>query len=224
MRAGAEVSVAELAAEVAARIPDGRRYLLGIAGPPAAGKSTLSVILAAAVSTEQAIPAEIAPMDGFHKSSAVLDAVGARHRKGEPDTFDVAGFVERLQLLRATPLGRRVAWPIYDRQLHDPVPDAIVFVEQRLAVVEGNYLLLEQPGWSLARGELDEVWYLDADESVVLERLTERHLRGGKAPDQARAKITDSDLPNARTIARTRDRADVVLQEIDGRYLIHSAR
>ncbi|MFX5869913.1 nucleoside triphosphate hydrolase, partial [Acinetobacter baumannii] len=77
----------------------------------------------------QAIPAEIAPMDGFHKSSAVLDAVGARHRKGEPDTFDVAGFVERLQLLRATPLGRRVAWPIYDRQLHDPVPDAIVFVE-----------------------------------------------------------------------------------------------
>ncbi|WP_067470535.1 hypothetical protein [Nocardia amamiensis] len=60
--------------------------MLGIAGPPAAGKSTLSQSLAAAITAAQAIPAGIAPMDDFHKTSAELDAVGARHRKGQPDT------------------------------------------------------------------------------------------------------------------------------------------
>lgn len=216
MRAGSEVSVPELAAVVADRIPVGRRYLLGIAGPPAAGKSTLSQNLTAAVRSVHAVPAEVAPMDGFHKTSAELDAVGARHRKGEPDTFDVTGFVEQLKLLRGAPLGQRVTWPIYDRDLHDPVADAIVFAGQRLVVVEGNYLLLDQPGWGEARAQLDEVWYLDAEDKVIEQRLIDRHLRGGKNIEQARVKITDSDMPNARLIAGTRDRADIVLRETGG--------
>ncbi|WP_036494062.1 nucleoside/nucleotide kinase family protein [Nocardia sp. BMG111209] len=220
MSSGFEISVIELAAEVVARIPDGRRYVLGIAGPPAAGKSTLAQNLAAAVWSEHAVPAEIAPMDGFHKTSAELEAVGARHRKGEPDTFDVAGFVERLKLLREAPLGQRVMWPIYDRGLHDPVPDAITFAAQRLAVVEGNYLLLDQPGWSEVRAHLDEVWYLDAKDDVIERRLTDRHLLGGKTIEQAKVKIADSDMPNARLIAGTRDHASSVLRENGGRYIV----
>ncbi|MGQ4619751.1 nucleoside/nucleotide kinase family protein [Nocardia sp. R7R-8] len=220
MRSGSEVSVTELAADVVARIPNGRRYVLGIAGPPAAGKSTLSQNLAAAVRAEHGIAAEIAPMDGFHMTSAELDVVGARHRKGQPDTFDVAGFVGRLKLLRGAPLGQRVPWPIYDRGLHDPVPDAITFAAQRLAVVEGNYLLLDQPGWIEVRAQLDEVWYLDAEDNVIERRLTDRHLLGGKTIEQAKTKITGSDMPNARLIAVTRDSASTVLREIDGRYII----
>lgn len=220
MRAGSKAPVAELAAGVAARIPKGRRYMLGIAGPPAAGKSTLSQNLAAAVRAEHAVPAEIAPMGGFHKTSAELDAVGARPRKGAPDTFDVTGFVERLKALRGAPLGRCVPWPIYDRDLHDPVPDAIVFAAQRLAVVEGNYLLLEQPGWAEVRPQLDEVWYLDAEDKVIEQRLVDRHLRGGKTIEQARVKIADSDMPNARLIAGTRDRAEIVLREVGGKYVV----
>ncbi|WP_159848624.1 nucleoside/nucleotide kinase family protein [Nocardia sp. CY41] len=224
MRSGREVPVDDLAAWVSARVCVERRYVLGIAGPPAAGKSTLAQNLAAAMTAAQAIPAEIAPMDGFHKTSAELDAVGARHRKGQPDTFDVAGFVARLKQLREAPLGERVSWPIYDRGLHDPVPDAITFAQQRVAVVEGNYLLLDQPGWSEVRSHLDEVWYLDAEEGVIERRLTDRHLLGGKTSEQARMKIVDSDMPNARLIAGTRDRADMVLRETAGNYLICRVR
>ncbi|WP_040786015.1 nucleoside/nucleotide kinase family protein [Nocardia pneumoniae] len=224
MRSGSEVPVAQLAAWVCTRVSAQRRYVLGIAGPPAAGKSTLSQNLAAAITAAQAIPAGIAPMDGFHKTSAELDAVGARHRKGQPDTFDVARFVARLKLLREAPLGERVHWPIYDRGLHDPVPNAITFADQRIAVVEGNYLLLDQPGWAEVRSHLDEVWYLDADDRVIERRLTERHLLGGKTAKQAQIKITSSDMPNARLIAGTRDRADTVLCEITGNYFICDVR
>lgn len=220
MRAGSEVAVAELAAWVAGRVPASHRYLLGIAGPPAAGKSTLSQLLAAAVTAEHDIAAEIAPMDGFHRTSAELDAVGARHRKGQPDTFDVAGFVERLKLLRGVPLWQRVSWPIYDRDLHDPVPDAITFAAQRLAVVEGNYLLLDQPGWAEVRAQLDEIWYLDAEDKVIEQRLSDRHVRGGKTIEQALAKIAESDMSNARLIAETRDRGDIVLRETRGNYVV----
>ncbi|MEU2032773.1 nucleoside/nucleotide kinase family protein [Nocardia amamiensis] len=224
MRSGSEVPVAELAAWVCTRVSAQRRYVMGIAGPPAAGKSTLSQNLAAEITAAQAIPAGIAPMDGFHKTSAELDAVGARHRKGQPDTFDVAGFVARLKLLREAPLGERVPWPIYDRGLHDPVPDSITFADQRVAVVEGNYLLLDQPGWAEVRSHLDEVWYLDAEDRVIERRLTERHLLGGKTAEQAQIKIANSDMPNARLIAGTRDRADTVLRETAGNYLICDVR
>lgn len=220
MRAGSEITVSELAAWAADRVAANQRYVLGVAGPPAAGKSTLSKLMAAAVTAEHNIAAEIAPMDGFHRTSAELDAVGARHRKGQPDTFDVAGFVQRLKLLRGTPLGQRVPWPIYDRDLHDPVPDAITFAEQRLAVVEGNYLLLDQPGWAEVRAHLDEIWYLDAEDKVIEQRLTDRHLRGGKTIEQAQAKIAGSDMPNARLIAETRDRSDIVLRETCGNYVV----
>ncbi len=224
MRAGSEVAVAELAAWVAARGPAHRRYLLGITGPPAAGKSTLSQLLATAVTAEHGISAEIAPMDGFHRTSAELDAVGARHRKGQPDTFDVGAFVERLKLLRESPFGHHVPWPVYDRDLHDPVPDAISFFDQRIAVVEGNYLLLDQPGWVEVASQLDEVWYLDAEDRVIELRLTERHLSGGKTAEQAHTKISDSDMPNARLIAGTRGRADTVLRENAGSYVICEVR
>ena len=224
MRARSEVSVAELAARVSTRVLVDGRYILGIAGPPTAGKSTLAKNLSDAITFAHGIGAEIAPMDGFHRTSAELDAVGARHRKGQPDTFDVAGFVAQLKLLRDAPLGERVPWPIYDRDLHDPVPDAIAFADQQIAVVEGNYLLLDQPGWVEVRSQLDEVWYLDAEDAVIEQRLTDRHLLGGKTIEQAHTKITDSDMPNARLIAHTRGRAEMVLCETAGSYLIREVR
>ncbi|WP_067470536.1 hypothetical protein [Nocardia amamiensis] len=86
-------------------------------------------------------------------------------------------------------------------------------------MVEGNYLLLGQPGWAEVSSHLDEVWYLDAEDRVIERRLTDRCLLGGKTAEQAQIKITNSDMPNARLIAGTRDRADMVLREIAGNYL-----
>lgn len=215
----------ELAARIVRAADDagGRRYLVGVAGPPGAGKSTLAQSLADAVRS-LGVPAEVAGMDGFHRSSAELRASGALGRKGQPDTFDVGAFVARLRRLRDSAIGVPVPWPVYDRARHDPIPDAVTFTGERVAIVEGNYLLLDRPGWREVREYLDEVWYLDVEESVIEQRLLRRHRRGGKSPDRAQAMVAGSDLPNARLIARTADRADLVLRAARGGYRIRPVR
>ena len=67
----------------------GKRFLLGITGPPAAGKTCLAETLAALITERRGRGfAVVAPMDGFHLSNAVLDARGLRAVKGAPQTFD----------------------------------------------------------------------------------------------------------------------------------------
>ena len=48
------------------------RVLLGLAGPPGAGKSTL----AAALQAQHGVLAQVVPMDGFHLAQAELERLG----------------------------------------------------------------------------------------------------------------------------------------------------
>ena len=75
------------------------RRLIGIAGPPGAGKSTY----AARMASELGPTAVVLPMDGFHLSQARLIKLGRLDRMGAPDTFDVDGFVAVLESLWAVP-------------------------------------------------------------------------------------------------------------------------
>ncbi len=74
----------------------GRRMLLGIAGPPGGGKSTL----AQAVADELGDRARLVGMDGFHLAQAELVRLGRRDRMGALDTFDVGGYLALLKRMR----------------------------------------------------------------------------------------------------------------------------
>jgi pantothenate kinase len=186
----------------------GGRVILGIAGPPGAGKSSI----AAALAGELGPAAVVVPMDGFHYSNAVLRTLGRASRKGAPDTFDVDGYVTLLERLRRDD-GRTVYAPGFDRRLEEPIAgDLAVPVSARIVITEGNYLLLPDPRWDQVRPLLDEVWYVDVDQSLRLERLIERHRHFGKEEAAARAWATGPDETNARLNAATRAAADVIIR------------
>ena len=184
----------------------GARFVLGIVGPPGAGKSTLAEGLRD-VLNESGRVAVVAPMDGFHRSNAELDAMGARGRKGEPDTFDAQAYVAALRQVREG----RVEWPTFSRVTDEPVPGGVVIEDETIVITEGNYLLLDEGPWKDVRGLLDEVWFVDVPNAVLVPRLLERFLAGGRSREEAEAKIAASDLRNAALVRATRDRADLVL-------------
>jgi pantothenate kinase len=147
-------------------------------------------------------------MDGFHLSNGDLDALGLRAVKGAPGTFDVEGFVRLLERVRLDS-GSRILWPAFDRENERTVPDAIAITPTtRLAVTEGNYLLLDRPGWRDVRPLLDEVWYVDAPRDVLRERLLARARDGGRTEAESIRKVDSSDLRNADLVETTKAAAD----------------
>ncbi len=183
------------------------RAVLGIAGAPGAGKSTLAARLVAEVGPAAAW----VPMDGFHLADAALDRLGLRARKGAVETFDGWGYLALLRRL-ATETDHPVYAPGFERTLEQPLAGSIaVGPEVRLVVTEGNYLLVEDEPWPQVRAALTEVWYAEVDEAVRHARLVDRHVRFGKPPAAAEAWVAAVDDPNAALIARGRARADLVV-------------
>jgi pantothenate kinase len=198
------------------RARGGRRTLLGIAGGPGSGKTTLAETLVRELNGDGEPWAAQVPMDGFHLADAELDRLGLRDRKGAPATFDAAGYAALLRRLRAEEEDDVVYAPAFERDLEQPLAGAIpVPPSVRLVVTEGNYLLLGTGAWARAREQLDEVWFCDLDESERLRRLIARHERFGKSPEEAVAWVMRADQPNAELVTATRDRAELVVP-VDG--------
>ena len=195
-----------LAETIAARAANTeRRFIAALAGPPAAGKSTLAAELASLIGTG----AKVVPMDGFHYDDAVLTARGARARKGAPDTFDAQGF---FHLLRRLKVEEEVAIPLFDRSLEISRAGAdIIGPADKILIVEGNYLLLNESPWPDALPLYDLTIWIDVDEANLITRLMDRWAGYGKTEAEARAWIEGNDLPNIRRVVAGSGRADVVL-------------
>ncbi|MFB7507765.1 nucleoside/nucleotide kinase family protein [Streptomyces broussonetiae] len=189
----------------------GRRAVLGIAGSPGAGKTTLAEHLVRALNADGPPRAAHVPMDGFHLADAELDRLGRRDRKGAPDTFDPAGYAALLLRLRED-TEEVVYAPGFERVLEQPLAGAIpVPPAARLVVTEGNYLLLAEGSWARVRPLLDEVWFCEIAEDERIRRLVARHEEFGKDHESAVAWVLGSDQRNAGLVAATRGRADLVV-------------
>lgn len=194
--------MASLEELVAAATAIGNRPLLGIVGPPGAGKSTLTRAL------HGAFPGwALVEMDGYHLANEVLVDLGRRDRKGAPDTFDVDGFVALLERVR---LGRDhvVYGPRFRREIEEPIANAVAVPRGALGViVEGNYLLHDSGGWERVRPLLDEVWYVDTDPSICRKRLLVRAESTYGSAAAAASWVDNVDEPNAELVRSGRSRA-----------------
>jgi pantothenate kinase len=183
------------------------RAILGITGPPAAGKSTLAERLR----EELGAAAAYVPLDGFHLAHQLLVENGMVERKGAPDTFDAAGYVALLRRLR-DPAEGAVYAPRFDRDIEDSIANAILVPpDVPLVITEGNYLLLRSGPWAQVADLLDEVWYIDVAEDTRLRRLIGRHMEFGRDSAEARDRATGSDQRNAVLIEAGRDYASLVV-------------
>ncbi|WP_226354345.1 nucleoside/nucleotide kinase family protein [Pseudonocardia sp. ICBG601] len=203
------LTVAALVDRARALAAPGGRAVLGVTGPPGAGKTTLARAVAAALGPQLCA---LVPMDGFHLSNATLRAWDRRDRKGAPDTFDVGGYLALLHRLRAHDEDV-VHAPDFDRAHDESIGSAIpVPHDVPLVLTEGNYLLTDRGRWSQVAQLLDESWYVELDDPTRHERLTLRHEAHGMGHADAVAWTMGSDETNAGLIVRGRERADLVVR------------
>ncbi|HPE61665.1 MAG TPA: hypothetical protein PLB10_15140 [Thiolinea sp.] len=189
------------------------RLLIGLAGQPGSGKSTIARHWREAMRiAHPELPMQVLGMDGFHLSRSQLAALpdpdAAFARRGAPWTFDAAGFVAKVAALRAD--AGMVKWPDFDHSVGDPEPDALqVGPAVRVVLVEGLYLLYREGDWAGLNGLFDECWFLDTDPTLALERLLVRHQQAwGFSREQALARYRSNDGLNAGLVRHTRQRAD----------------
>jgi pantothenate kinase len=195
----------------AAKAP--QRLLIGIAGPPGGGKSTVTEALRDAINARVGGPvAAIVPMDGFHLYNDVLVERGIRDRKGAPDTFDSQAFVDLLVRVKGGEAPLPV--PIFSHNQGNPVPGGIVLkAENRIALVEGNYLYLKSGAWRGVAPLLDRRLFLAVDREECRRRLVPRHIASGKTEEHARRHVETVDLKNYDLIYADLDRTENIVYD-----------
>ncbi|MCY4203415.1 MAG: hypothetical protein OXD38_12545 [Aestuariivita sp.] len=186
-----------------------KRRLIAIAGPPTAGKSTLAETLQNVLNKTRNAIATTVPMDGFHLDNRLLALSGLQKYKGSPETFDVDGFVTLVKRLTVEDF---VYYPIFDRTQDQAIAGSgVVTPDCETIVIEGNYLLFDEPLWS----ELVPFWdfsiWIDVDEEEIRNRCMQRWVKLGLSEEEAKERTEQNDLRNTRRIMNARVPANYVV-------------
>ena len=189
-----------------------QRIIIAIAGPPGSGKSTLLATLVPMLQKRLQSEAVVGiPMDGFHLDNVQLENDGTTAVKGAPQTFDVNGLLSLMQRLYA---GESPVYaPEFDRA-GDMSRNCALKIEQahNIVLVEGNYLLLNQPGWRELAKHFALTIRIDVPSEVLRERLVHRWLHYGLSEEAALAKALSNDIPNAKTVVEQSITANIIYQ------------
>ena len=194
---------------------EARRILVFLAAPPATGKSTIAQFLEQLSRTEEDLtPVQALGMDGFHYPNRYLAAhtilrdgeeIHLTSIKGAPETFDVPALAAKLSAARE----ERVTFPVYDRRIHDVVPDAVT-ADAPILLVEGNWLLLDEEPWRDLCGLADYRLRIDAAPELLRDRLIARKVQGGSTAEDAAAFYEASDALNILRFAAHAGAADEI--------------
>ncbi|MBC8060381.1 MAG: nucleoside/nucleotide kinase family protein [Clostridiaceae bacterium] len=203
----------------------GRRLIIFLAAPPAVGKSTLAIFLEKlSIEIAKITPIQSLSLDGFHYYNEFLKTnkitINEREHalyeiKGMPETYDLQSFMSHVEKLKR----KNIKWPIYDRNLHNPVED-IIEVTEDIVLIEGNWLLLNEPGWKDLKAFCDYSIFIEASEDVLKNRLINRKIRGGLSKDQALDFYERTDKKNVLRVMENRLCADLTLEMLESGEII----
>lgn len=218
----------------AAKVP---RVLVGIAGRPGGGKTTIAVVIAAAVKARLSgydNPAEpgtkgvevcVMPMDGYHLYRKELHAMPnpkeAVARRGAEWTFNPKKLNADLTKIR-TPNAEGsyddVFVPAYIHGVGDPKENAIRIPRSAgVIIVEGNYLLYRgKPEWAAVNSNFDVTVFLKCSRETCIERICRRHMKAWKVSrEQAMVRAKGNDAINGDLVDTTMGNADVVVTSVE---------
>eukprot|EP01026_Neomeris_dumetosa_P056903 TRINITY_DN52155_c0_g1_i4.p2 TRINITY_DN52155_c0_g1~~TRINITY_DN52155_c0_g1_i4.p2 ORF type:complete len:313 (-),score=26.66 TRINITY_DN52155_c0_g1_i4:173-1057(-) len=191
-----------------------QRILIGIAGVPGGGKSTVSQKLQERINeVENSETAIVLPMDGFHYTKAYLsqmqDPEGAFFRRGAHWTFDADAFVNCVRKVKEQ---SEVLAPSFQHGVGDPVQDDIHINDNHLIVfVEGNYVLLDIEPWQQLKEIFDESWFVDCSLDDAMDRVFSRQTGNGLAPEVSKKRVEGNDRPNGELIQRSKHQANFII-------------
>ena len=165
-------------------------------------------------------------MDGFHHYQDYLlshtclrdgDEISMVKIKGAPVTFDLDLLRERIDLVSS---GATCGWPEYNRLTHNPKENAIT-VNEDIVLLEGNYLLLDEPGWESLSDFADYTIRISANPEMLFTRLVDRKIKSGNSREAATEFVNYSDMVNVKTCLDHSKSADLNLTLLEtGEYVL----